>query len=520
MKKYLIIFLLACAGSTFFVQCNDLDLQPLDAITEEAFYKTASDFRGAILASYSSMQSFNGTSTENLGECAEWWKMTLMTTDDATFDDTQLGSCATNIAMDNFTFTANDVAFQSVFTHVYQGIFRANLVLDKLNEENELTAAEKTQFEAEARFLRAFFHFQSYKYWGGQAPVALETRRDINNIPLPNSTPDETIAAIIDDFTFAGQNLPESWDDSNLGRATAWAAKAYVGKVHVYNQNWNAAITAFQEVYDMGPYSLMSNYEDVFSFDFENNSESIFEMQYASNSDDNGWVLDDNHSENFKASQGIMRAWWQDANGGRGAPGGGLGIYVPTTELVDAFEADDPRKATNIYTAGDTYYAVGTEATYDASWSPTGATMRKYRGLNVAKMNPVNFAIDYNNERIYRYADLILLYAESLIESNGDLGLATSLINEVRGRSFPSGTPVAQGSQDELRQALRAERRVELPFEGHRLFDLVRWGIATDVFNAQGITFKTWGTSGTYPAIFPIPQSEVDRSGGILSQVN
>lgn len=516
MKKIFLFFFLALSGLFLMTSCNDLDLQPLDAISEDAFYKTSSDFRGAILASYSSMQSFNGTSTENLGECAEWWKMTLMTTDDVTFDDQQLGSCATNTAMDNFTFTTSDKAFQSVFTHIYQGIFRANLVMDKLGEENLLSETEKSMFEAEAKFLRGWFHFQAYKYWGGQAPLALETRRDVNDIALPNSTPEAMISAILDDFSAAANGLPDAWDDSNLGRATAWAAKSYIGKVNLYAQNYGAAITAFSDVVNNGPYALMPTHEDVFSFDFENNSESIFEMQYASNSDDNGWVLDDNHSENFKASQGIMRAWWQDA--GRGAPGGGLGINVPTAELINEFEDGDPRKASTIYTGSDTYYAAGVEATYDPSWSPSGGTMRKYRGLNVAKMNPVNFAIDYNNERIYRYADLLMMYAEAIAFNGGSAQEAVDLINQVRGRSCPTCSPVT--AADDLVAAIQHERRVEFAFEGHRLFDLVRWGIAEDVFAAQGITFKTWGSSGSFPAIFPLPQSEIDRGGGVLNQVN
>lgn len=515
MKNKLLIFLLALGSSAIFTNCNDLDLQPLDAITEEAFYKTSSDFRGAILASYSSIQSFNGTSTENLGECAEWWKLTLMTTDDITFDDQQLGSCATNQTMDNFTFTPSDKAFQSIFTHIYQGIFRANLVIDKLAEENELTAEEKAAFEAEAKFLRGWFHFQAYKFWGGQAPLALEVRRDINDIALPNATPEEMVTAILADFQAAAAGLPNSWGDGDLGRATAWAAKAYTGKVNLYAGNYPAAVTALGEVYNMGPFSLMSSYEDVFAFDQENNAESVFELQYASNSDDNGWVLDDNHSENFKASQGIMRAWWQDA--GRGAPGGGLGINIPTTELIESFEDGDTRKDATIYTDGDTYYADGVEATYDPVWSPTGATMRKYRGLNVAKMNPVNFAIDYNNERVMRFADVILMYAEALAFSNGDTQTIVDLMNEVRLRGCPSCTPIGTG--DDLVAALQQERRVEFAFEGHRLFDLVRWGIATDVFAAQGINFSTWGSRGDYPAIFPLPQSEIDRGGGTLSQV-
>lgn len=437
-----------------------------------------------------------------------------MTTDDCEFDPQQAGNAATSINMDNLNFLPSDVAFQSIFTHIYQGIYRANLVLEKLQGETELTAEEATLFEAEARFLRAWFHFQSYKLWGGQGPLVLEVRKDLNQISVPNSTAAETVSAILDDLNFAAQNLPESWGDANLGRASAWAAKAYIGKVNLYAKNFGDAATALADVYNNGPYQLMSNYEDVFSFDFENNSESIFELQYGSNSDDNGWVLDDNHTENFKASQGIMRAWWQDA--GRGAPGGGLGIYVPTQSLIDAFEDGDPRRFTNIYAEGETYYAVGVQTPYDPAWSPTGATMRKYRGENVAKMNPVNFAIDYNNERYFRFADAILMYAEALIQSGGDLMLATDLINEVRARSFPDGDAIASGlSADDLLSALKQERRVEFPFEGHRLFDLVRWGDAEAVFSAEGKTFQMTGSG----AIFPLPQSEIDRSGGVLSQV-
>ncbi len=514
MKKYFIVSVMALGGLFFFSQCNDLDLQPLDAITEEAFYKTASDFKGAILASYSSIQSLNGTSTENLGECAEWWKVVQMTSDEVTFDDAQIGSCATNVNMDNLNFQPTDVAFQSVFTHIYQGIFRANLVLEKLGGDNELTAEEKAIFEAEAKFLRGWFHFQSYKLWGGQGPLALEVRRDLSDIALPNSTPAEFEAAMIADFDAAAAGLPDSWDDSNLGRANAWAAKSYKGKVQLYAQDYAGAATTFQDVYNNGPFSLMSDFAANFAIDQENNAESVFEIQYASNSDDNGWVLDDNHSENFKASQGWMRSWWQDA--GNGAPGGGLGIYVPTSSIVDAFEADDPRKGVTLYTEeGDTYFASGGgTAPYEKAWSPTGANFKKYRGENTTKFTPVNFAIDYNNDRVMRYADVILMYAEALLNSGGDTQTVTDLINEVRQRGYPDGTPVA--ATDDLEAALIRERQVELAFETHRFFDIVRWGIAEEVFSAQGKTFTKFGSN----AIFPLPQSEIDRSGGKLSQVN
>jgi len=505
-----LFFLIGCIF--FLSQCNDLDLQPLDAITEDAFYRTSTDFKGAILSSYSSMQSLNGTSTENLGECAEWWKMVLMASDEATFDPNQAGNCATNVNLDNLLFVSTDKAFQSVFTHLYQGMFRANLVLDKLDGEHELSTAEVASFTAEAQFMRAWFQFQAYKFWGGQAPVAQETRRDLQDIALPNGTPEATESALIADFTAAAAGLPDQWDGANLGRATKGAALGYLGKTHLYAGNFTEAAAAFEQVYNSGVYSLMPTHEEAFAIDQENNAEAVFELQYGSNSDDNGWVLDDNHSENFKASQGWMRSWWQDA--GRGAPGGGLGIYIPTDEIIGAFEDGDTRRFSSIYKDGDTYYAAGTVAPYDPAWSPTGSNLKKYRGDNATKFTPVNFAIDYNNERLMRFADVILMYAEASIE-NGDMGTATSLINEVRSRSFPNGAPVTAGSRDEMIAALIHERQVELAFEGHRLFDIARWGIAAEIFAAQGKTFNFAGGR----AIFPLPQTEIDRSGGMLSQV-
>jgi len=391
-------------------------------------------------------------------------------------------------------------------------MFRANLVIDKLAGDHELTAEEVALFTAEAKFMRAWFQFQAFKFWGGQAPIAQETRRDLNNIPLPNATPAETVAALTADFTDAAAGLPAQWDGANLGRATSGAALGYLGKTHIFAENWTAAETALEAVVNSGIYSLMPTHAEAFAIDQENNAESVFEMQYGSNSDDNGWVLDDNHSENFKASQGFMRSWWQDA--GRGAPGGGLGIYIPTEEMINAFEEGDTRRNTSIYAVGDTYFAAGVQTPYDAAWSPTGSNLKKYRGDNAAKFTPVNFAIDYNNERLMRYADVLLLLAEAKLQL-GDLQAGADLMNQVRSRSFPDGAPIAVGSFDDLFGDLVHERQVELAFEGHRLFDLIRWNLASEAFAAQGKTFSM--TGGT--AVFPLPQTEIDRSGGVLSQV-
>lgn len=337
------------------------------------------------------------------------------------------------------------------------------------------------------------------------------TLKDFDNLVAGNSTPAATIALILSDFKFAADNLPEFWDDHNTGRATSWTAKSYLGKTHLYNKDLNAAQLFFRDVYNNGPYSLMPDYASVFSYDYENNPESIFEIQFASNSDDNGWVLDDFHSENFKATQGYNRGSDQDIDAG--AP------YRPTAEYANASAIEDPRYSTNMYKQGDTYYdGYGDSFVIEdmSEFSNTGYLLKKYRGENIAKMTATNEVVDYNNERIFRFADLILMYAETLIDS--DPALATQLINQVRLRSFPEAVPVAGGlSSTNLTKALRLERRLELAFEGHRYFDLVRWGIAQETFNA--IEPDNLWSSKTANGLFPIPQKEIDRSGGILKQI-
>ena len=441
MMSLLIIFLILNS-------CNDLDLLPLDRVTTTTFYQTKDDFDGAIFAAYSSIQDFWGTSTETLSERGEFWKITMTITDDVTADLNASDQISRDI--DNLFIRASDVPFAAIYTQIYEGILRANLVIENLEEENQLTTEEKSALEGEAKFLRAFFHFQALKMFG-TPPLATTVKTDLNDLAL-------------------------------------------------------AAVIAFQEVVDMGPYLLQESYEDVFAFDNENNSESIFEIQYGGPfSDDNLWVFDDTHSENFKATQGTGRGYYWDASSENGAPGNKQGWWVPTQDLVDAYEPDDERLATNIYRQGDMYYTTFTSLPYDPSWSTSGFTLKKYRGQrNIVPANHApNEQADFNNERWFRFAELKLLYAEALLET-GNAGEATNQINEIRGRAGLDPL-VAAATMDDLQR----EKRLEMAFEPHRWFDIVRWGIGPQVFGAA------WDAKFE---VFPFPQSEVDRSGGLLEQ--
>lgn len=512
MKMKKIIYLIV---AMFVINsCNNLDLVPLDKLPASAYYKTAADFDGAVFAAYSSIQDFWGTSTETLGEFGEYWKITVAITDDAVAAP---DSDNESKNADNLNINSSDKPFAAIYTQLYEGIYRCNAIIEHLDLENELTDEEKGKFEAEAKFLRAFFHFEALKLFG-TPPLVLETPKSLSTLAVGNATKDELFTQILSDLTVASTKLPAVWDDGNTGRATKWAAKAYIGKVNVWKGDTDAAITAFEDVIQNGPFLLIDtgnpekDLEDVFALDNENNSESIFEIQFGGpNSDDNIWVFDDTHSESFKASQGTGRSWFWAAgnfNAGEGAPGGKLGYWVPSQNLVNAFEVGDMRKKSFIYSAGDMYYVWNSavvEMPYDPAWSVTGYTVKKYGGKrnSVAGGFSGNNQGDFNNERIFRFAELKLLYAEMLI-GKGRAADATVQVNDIRNRA---GLPNLAGTAT-IADVIK-ERRVELCFEPHRWFDITRLGIGAQIFGAD------WNDKFN---VFPIPQTELDRTAGLIEQ--
>jgi hypothetical protein len=184
MKKLYLFIVSICVLGTF--SCNnELDLQPLDRLTTDTFYKTRADFDGAVFASYSSIQDFWGTSTETLGEEGEFWKITMVITDDVAADANQSDQISRDI--DALLIRSSDKPYAAAYTQIYEGIYRANLVLQNLDNENDLTDEDKTILGAEAKFLRAWFHFQALKLYG-TPPLALEIVPGINDQAKPNAT--------------------------------------------------------------------------------------------------------------------------------------------------------------------------------------------------------------------------------------------------------------------------------------------------------------------------------------------
>lgn len=515
-KKFFIPFLLLVLtgiGTTVFVvSCNKLDLTPLDKTTTATFFTKKADFDGGLFGAYSSMQDLwmvnSATSFGGQNGWGSFWVVSMLASDDAEFNTSQNNTVSDVQDVDALNLRANNRFIFTVYAETYEGINRANIVLEQVdNGKNNLTDTEKKSVIAEAKFIRGFFYFMAAQMWK-TAPLVTETAKTLQQT-YKNSNPTALLQAGLDDFKAAALDLPPSWNDANTGRATKWAARAYEGKVNVWMQKWNEAVEAFEDVEKNGGFDVLPDYEDVFASANENNKESVFEVQFGGPySDDNSWILDDNGNEDFKSTQGTPRIWFFNAR----LNGGGVRWYVPTTKLKALFDEEPGDKrldAALYYKEGEDYTAYDggsvTPGVFTAvlppgptSQSSTGLAIKKYMGSK--NTNPAYYrnGVTFNNERFFRYPELLLLHAEALLNGGAPKGVsvyqtADACVNKTRQRAgLASLTGVTIGQ-------LQKEKQKELCFEPARYFDMIRWNIGG-------------------AKIFPFPQAEIDRNRGGLVQ--
>ncbi len=515
-----VLSLIALAG------CEDpLDLAPLGELNSETFYNSEKDFEAASLAPYSTLLNLyfdQGGSG--------WFQPQLIPDDDVR---NPLGSNSN----EEFVWLATNGNFESVWNNSYVGIMRANVILDRLPEAKGFAnESSKPRFEAEARFIRAYFYFVLARNFGN-VPLVKEVVTSVSESRIGNSQPGEVWDFIEEDLEFAKANLPGEWDDANVGRATKWAAAALLGKVELYRAQWEnnqskytEAIAHLNEVVNSGQFQLMNDYGDNFREATENNAESIFEIQMT-RGDFNPWLPTDfglEGNQNVGAA-GTGRKIFTGAACGPlgdcapGANGAGYGSVHITEPLQNEFEENDPRIYYTFYREGEDY--AGTP--FNPAWSVTGATPAKYIRPFTTNDFPPN--VSTNNERVIRYSDVLLMLAEAELLGNGNVARAAELINRVRERArnnyqIVNGEPAPEGllpdrpagaSADQMVEWLMHERRVELALEVHRYDDLVRWhragliNIAQDIDFGNTIANQNWQEKHL---LKPIPQRELDNN--------
>lgn len=433
---------------------------------------------------------------------------------DVASDDADKGSTPTDFPaindVDNFTHTPGAFVFNNIWNGHYTAIGRANQAIDVLNKST-FSDAIKNRLLGEVRFLRGLYYFNLVRFFGGVPKVI--------RVPDPaegNSDEFQTRASaadiyniVFEDLQFAVDNLPLKGDaGSQTGRATKGAAQSYLAKAYLYQKNWQKAFELSQSVINSGKYSLVPSYNLVFrekpvnEAGGNNNSELIFEVQTGINVGENAV------SPLYSNGQGPRgKGGWNDL---------GFGFNNPSLDLANSYETGDTRKDATIIFITPTIAgnSPGT-VLWDGYRIPSQDSVENSRYNYKAYHSPLlEFAQVSNNKdnkpkniRLMRYAEVLLIYAEAAAMLN-NTAEATAKLNMVRARANLSPSTGTQAN-------IWRERRAELAMEQDRFFDLVRQGRAGAVLRAQGKGF----VDGKHE-VFPIPQAQIDLSGGRLKQNN
>jgi hypothetical protein len=542
-------------------------------VTLEKFYNK-SGVQQLLIGAYHDLTGIDVKST--------WWGTsgTNWVYGDITSGDTYLGGTggsgfphqspdAINIA--NYQALATTNFLDDKWTADYDGVARANAVILAATAATDMTDAEKQEAIAEARFLRGHFHFDAKKMWKN-VPYVDETVTNFNKL----ANTEDIWPKIEADFRFGFDHMLET--QPLAGQANKWAAACYIAKCYLFEQKFAAAKALLDSIITSGKnaqgvkYALVACYHDNFDVGTENNSESVLQTNFSvdptslpnnANLGETGvtpvgTAADVTYGYWKQPSFNLVNAFKTDVNGlpMMDAAGNdtsnvtnmtndmGIGTRAP---FVPYQGTVDPRLDWSVGRRGVPYLDWGIDS--GASWvasQPFGGPYINIKnifkkseqaagfgGIISAYYYVGNSAVNYN---IIRFADVLLWAAEAEVEA-GSPEQARTYVNMVRNRALTgctvpidngSGSPSAHyfiglyntpwTSKDVARSALRYERRLELSQEGHRFFDLVRWGIADTYLNAFLAVEKTRGVGSVLSSAqfakgkneyFPIPQQEI-----------
>lgn len=375
--------------------------------------------------------------------------------------------------LDNFTFSSTTPSIEAVWTEWYKTIGRASYAISYAQEFEMTDEALRSRLIAEARFLRALCYFNLVRFFG-DVPIQEQSL----TVRAPK---EEVFNYIIADFEYAAANLPAKgeYPIDELGRATSGAANAYLSKVYLVMENWSQAVNHADMVINSGEYDLSQPYETIWREEGENGAGSIFEIQ----------------ARGEATAHGIQQ--YSSTQGARGPSGWGWGFNTPTQDLVDAYdsEGDEIRKNATIIFAGETLF--------DGRKVSESVENPRYNEKAYSSANAGDGDGD-KNMRLMRYAEVLLIKAEAENEL-GNTVAALNALNQVRARVELE--PVVTTDQNQLRQAIWKERRLELAFEHDRWFDLLRTDQAAEVMQAHGKPFIV----GKHE-LYPIPEEQLRKT--------
>ena len=493
-NKHILVAIFGLAASLSFLSCEDeyLDQEQNYLIDSENYFNSEDDYYLALVGAYDLLQA---TYVNNLlGEIAS--------------DNTLCGGeSATDVIgfqqIDDMTHTPVNSNLRDVWNWMFAGIKRVNYFLEF---QDKIDFPGRETMVAEVRFLRAYFHFELVKWFGGipikeyeNALLGQGKRFSPGDETLvPRYSVDEVYALIETDLIYAVNNL--EYSAPQIGRVTKGAAQALLGKAYLYQDKFNEAANVLENLINNGPYQLSANYGEIFENQGENGVGSVFEVQYT-----------DGEGAGFgclQCSEGNVAVGFMGIRNHTGPVyDSGYSFNVPVQEAYEAYSPGDIRRDVAILDI--VAWASSTGAGYVEGYEHTGYYNRKYlprKGdQNIGDQNLTN----PNNYRSIRYADVLLMAAEALNRGGIDDIRAQEYLNLVRERAFGNSNNNITLSGSSLTDAIYEERRLELMGEGHRFFDLVRTGRASEAI--EGFV------SGKHD-VFPIPFEEIQFSAGNWNQ--
>lgn len=467
---------------TSLTACDSLlDVTPKGTYTTATYWRSQSDAINGVTGIY------NVLLEEDFTGHAEF------TFDDPSDDQYRAGDHSEDVAIENLTYDAGNAQVRFGWKWKYEMINRANSALMYIPKIATMDDAIRNRCLGEARFLRAFAYWRLMLIYG-EAPVVSEDDVLTGNYNKPKVSIDSLRGIIQTDLLAAADLLPDTYESSDRGRLTKGSAWGLLCKLYMYWEKLDQAIIYGEKVISSGRYELAPTYVANFTPETSNNDEMLFAVQTSDT-----WGYSD------FTTYYTPREW------------NGWNFHQPLKELVDEFEQNDQRKAVSIMSPGDKINIGTTIATYSANMSETGYHFRKFSywkpngGLNYSLKTP-----------LLRSADVMLLVAEAKIRTAG-AGAGDAEINKVRKRAG-LGNVTGAGMP-----ALIHERRMELSGENERHQDLMRWDKAqlidiTTYYNKPKhgkdnnilVPARTFVRPKHY--YFPLPQTEIDKSNGVLKQ--
>ena len=450
-----------------------LDKFPNAVISEGSFYKTEADAVGAVYAIYAQLTNAQCFGHQALMQANIW------------SDDCSKGgggpADTPNLEQFNiYEILLSNGQVGSIWGANYVGIFRANKAIEKIPEV-DADAAVKDRLVAEAKFLRALYYYSLTIRFSG-LPLVKSTSDELNT--MTRSSARETWEFIESDLLEAIRLLPDSYqNNADVGRATKGSARGLLGRVYLFMKEWQKAADVYSDIIGSNIYRLLDNYGDNFlNGEGDNLPESLFELQHTTGT---GNVAQGFQYHGWIRPRDVAEIVWV-----------GNGFCLPGQSLVDAFEPGDVRRKATVMVDGDEVFG----SIYKSSWSITGFNARKYAfGEDVLHVEADA------NYKVMRYSDVLLGYAEAIF--NGASGKASisglEALNMVRRRAELADIPALTFD------AIVQERRVELALEGYRFFDVVRWGIAKEL----------WGDLGfdeNHDEYMPIPLDETLKNPDLV----